>query len=51
MKSMNMKRQFIHFEKVIDCWNRKRLRSLDADDYRIRSIFAEFAEQMEKIFT
>ena len=48
VKSMKMDRQFKQFERSIYGWNRKRFQSLDAYDYRNRSRFAEFMDQMKK---
>ena len=51
VESMKMNRQFKPFERSIYGWNRKRFQSLDADDYRNRSRFAEFVNQMKKTRT
>jgi len=51
VKSMKMDIKFKQFERSIYGWNRKRFQSLDADDYRNRSRFAEFMDQMKKTRT
>jgi hypothetical protein len=48
---MKIKRQFTCFEKVIDRWNREKLKALDTNDYRTRLIFAEFTKRMGRVFT
>jgi hypothetical protein len=51
VKSMKMDRRFKQFERSIDGWNRKRILVLDVDDYRFRSRFAEFMDQMKNTRT
>ncbi len=51
VKSMKMDRQFKQFERSIDGWNRKRLLIMDVDDYKFRSRFAEFIDQIKNTRT
>jgi hypothetical protein len=51
VKSMKMDIKFKQFERSIDGWNRKRFQSMDAVDYRKRSRFAEFIDQMKNTRT
>jgi len=51
VKSMKMDIKFKQFERSIYGWNRKRFQSLDAEDYRNKSRFAEFMNQMKKTRT
>ena len=51
VESMKIKRQFTCFEKVIDRWNREKLKALDTNDYITRLIFAEFTKRVGRVFT
>ena len=46
MKVMKMDGQSKQFIRSIDGWNRKRLLVLNAEDYKFRSRFSEFIDQM-----
>jgi hypothetical protein len=48
VKSMKMDRQFKPFERSIDGWKRKRFLTFGTEDYRNRSRFAEFVDQIKK---